>query len=128
MENSNSDAFNDAVLTPEIIKSRIREEIVFIAEIDGKIVGTVSGMGERKSFCVKTLAVHLYHRNKGIGERLMIEVERYAREKDCNKLWLTVVPAMEKAIYLYKKLKYEKEGYLRKHFCRMDLILMGKLL
>ncbi len=55
MENSNPDAFNDAVLTPEIIKSRIREEIVFIAEIDGKIVGIISGMKERKSFCVKTL-------------------------------------------------------------------------
>ena len=43
------------MLTPEIIKSRIRKKIIFITEIDGKIVGTVSGMEERKSFCVKTL-------------------------------------------------------------------------
>lgn len=90
------------MLTPEIIKSRIGEGIIFITEIDGKIVGTVSGMEERKSFCVKTLAIHPYHRNKGIGERLMLEIERYAREKDCKKLWLTVVPSMEKAIHLYK--------------------------
>ncbi len=90
------------MLTPEIIKSRIRKKIIFITEIDGKIVGTVSGMEERKSFCVKTLGVHLDHRNEGIGRRLMMEIERYAKEKDCKKLWLTVVPSMEKAIHLYK--------------------------
>ena len=113
MENSNPDAFNDAVLTPEIIKSRIREEIVFIAEIDGKIVGIISGMKERKSFCVKTLAVHPHYRNEGIGERLIMEIEKCAKENNCKKLWLTVVPSMEKAIHLYKKLKYEKEGCLK---------------
>ena len=61
-----------------------------------------------KEFLREDIGVHLDHRNEGIGRRLMMEIEKCARDNNCNKIWLTVVPSMEKAIHLYKKLGYKK--------------------
>ncbi len=38
----------------------------------------------------------------------MMEIEKCEKENNCNELWLTVVPSMEKTRRLYKKLGYKK--------------------
>ena len=47
---------------------------------------------------------------KGVGTRLMQEVESWAREHGVRRLYLTLVAENEAAVGLYRKMGYEIEG------------------
>jgi ribosomal protein S18 acetylase RimI-like enzyme len=77
----------------EIEKKLSRDPDLFLVlEAEGKIVGTVLGGFDGRRGMIYHLAVDPAQRQKGLGQRLMEEVETRLRHKGCRKIYLLVVP------------------------------------
>jgi ribosomal protein S18 acetylase RimI-like enzyme len=101
----------------EIQKKSIRDPDLFLlAEIDGKLVGTVLGGFDGRRGMVYHLAVTPLNRRRGIGEALMKELERRLKEKGCIRYYLLVTQGNEDAIRFYENQGWE----------RMELNVFGK--
>ncbi len=101
----------------EILKKVQRDPDLFlVAELDGKIVGTVLGGFDGRRGMMYHLAVAEAFRQCGIGAALMADLESRLRCKGCIRYYLLVTPDNEQAIRFY-----EQRGWRR-----MDLYAYGK--
>ena len=122
-------ALEAAILPPEEVNRRIvNGDHVLVAEDEGQIAGTATGIEEHDSLHVCSVAVHPDWQGRGIGQRLMKALEDIARRHKCNKLWLQTAWAMTEAIALYEKVGFQVEGYQPRHFYGEDFLLSGKVL
>jgi len=121
-------AIQSAIISKLEIQSRIKEDLMLVAETENQIVGTVTGTIEHESLYVKTLATHPSFQNMGAGAKLMERIEKEAVKVRCLKISLFTTPVMKSAIHLYEKLGYEREGVLKKQFHGIDFIVFGKIL
>src|SRR6266850_1678498 len=99
-----------AATTPksEQIVERMSEGPVWVALVEGEIVGTVSVVLKRETLYVRGMAVLPRTRGARLGKLLMEQVEQYAGEKGCKRLFLSTTPFLERAIRLY-----ERFGFIR---------------
>lgn len=63
----------------------------------------------RRFVHVNTLDVTAAHRRRGVGQILMREVERWAREQGLSEIELNVWAFNDKALRLYERLGYQAE-------------------
>jgi RimJ/RimL family protein N-acetyltransferase len=106
---------------------------VFVAELDGELVGRLSLARDQHPASGHVadlgLMVDVGHRRAGIGRALMEAAAEWARAHDVSKLELHVFPWNEPAIKLYESLGYAKEGYRKNHYLRdgayADAVLMA---
>jgi ribosomal protein S18 acetylase RimI-like enzyme len=76
---------------PEIQKKLSRDPDLFlVAESEGRVIGTVIGGFDGRRGLIYHLAVSASFRGRGIGSRLMDEVESRLRAKGCLKCYLLV--------------------------------------
>jgi RimJ/RimL family protein N-acetyltransferase len=104
----------------------------FVAEVDGAFVGEL-GLHIRRGRGDIGMLVLDGWRGKGVGSALMVAAIDWARANHLHKVTLQVWPHNERAIALYEKFGFEREGYLRKHHRRKtgelwDAIPMGLVL
>lgn len=94
--------------------------ISLIAKVNGEIVGFVIGMlykEDNKTFGhILTLDVLPEHRRKGIGLRLLKEIEEIFRGKGASVCVLEVREDNLAALKLYQKLGYEKVAKLKDYY------------
>lgn len=88
-----------------------------VAEADGKTAGYIGVQEICGEGYVTNVAVLPEYRRKGIGERLLREAVRGARERGCDFLSLEVRVGNDPAIRLYEKLGFRVQGR-RKNFYR----------
>lgn len=62
--------------TLEQLEAQFRDHVVLKAESDGVIVGSVRGRMTGSSCYIGRLMVHPDYRGRGIGKKLMLEIER----------------------------------------------------
>jgi RimJ/RimL family protein N-acetyltransferase len=106
---------------------------VFVAEIDGQIVGRLSLARDTHPASLHVadlgLMVDGSHRRQGVGRGLMEAAAEWARESGVSKLELHVFPWNTPAIALYESLGYVQEGYRKNHYVRdgtyADAVLMA---
>lgn len=95
--------------------------ISLVARVERQIVGFVIGViyADRKGLHghIYTIEVLPAYRRRGIGERLLQEIESVFRHKDVEASSLEVREDNAAAIGLYRKLGYEAVGKL-KHYYR----------
>jgi len=103
---------------PEIQKKMSRDPDLFlIAESDGRVIGSVIGGFDGRRGLIYHLAVSAAFRGRGIGSRLMEELESRLRAKGCLKCYLLVTDDNFEA----------EEYYRRRGWQHMDSIhLYGK--
>ncbi|HEY75322.1 MAG TPA: GNAT family N-acetyltransferase [Thermoflexia bacterium] len=122
-------ALEAAILSPQEIGRRVDEGAhVLVAEVDGQIVGTATGLEEHEALHVCSVAVHPDWQGQGIARRLMKALEEIARQRGCHKLWLQTAWAMTEAITLYERAGYRQEGYQPRQFYGEDFLVFGKVL
>ncbi len=122
-------AIDRTISKPWRIRDRIlSDSLVFVAETDGEIVGTATGIEEHESMRISSLGVHPKYQCRGIGTELLKTLESVAVKNGNHKLFLATAWAMTEAIQLYRSLGYKKEGYLRSHYYGEDLIFFSKYL
>ena len=61
------------------------------------------------------LAIHPSSSGKGMGTQMMNEIKDFAKEKGIRRIELSTAVINEKAIRLYEKAGFQKEGILRKY-------------
>jgi len=102
--------------TAEQVEARLDEGPVWVALLDGGIVGTVSAVPKGDSLYVRSMAVLPEARGHRIGERLLEEIEKYAHEHGLVSLYLSTTPCLDRAIRLY-----ESYGFRRMNSGPQDL-------
>jgi RimJ/RimL family protein N-acetyltransferase len=106
---------------------------VFVAEVDGEIVGRLSVSRDEhpasRHVADLGLMVDARHRRRGIGTKLLDAAVEWARLSGVTKLELHVFPWNEPAIQLYESFGFEREGYRKRHYDRdgefVDAVLMA---
>jgi putative acetyltransferase len=114
---------------------RRTDAALFVAELDGEIVGRLSLSRDPHPASPHVadlgLMVAAAQRRRGIGRALLEEAEAWARAVGVSKLELHVFPHNAPALALYERLGYEREGFRRRHYRRpdgayADAVLMAK--
>ena len=59
---------------------------------------------------ITNVAVHPAYRRRGVATALLEQLEKYAESHDMSRITLEVRASNDKAIALYKKMGYKKEG------------------
>ena len=96
----------------ELLEEMIREKQVFVATINGVVVGYTafyiwSTNGAccvpRKVMNINDFCVDEHCRNQGIGTQMMMELRALAKAFGCTDLQLTVYPQNDAAVAFYQK-------------------------
>jgi ribosomal protein S18 acetylase RimI-like enzyme len=90
---------------PDEIQKKLQRDpdLFLVAEVDGKLVGTVMGGFDGRRGMVYHLAVAEQYRKEGIGEMLMDELERRLKAKGCIRCYLLVTAENEDARSFYER-------------------------
>ena len=96
-------AFEYTTPKPEAILPRFEEGPMWIAEVDGEPVGTVSGMPDAGRFYIRSMAIKPSVQRGGIGQQLLDALESYARDNGFEKLYLYTTFVLPGAKRLYEK-------------------------
>jgi len=114
-------------------RESIERETLFVAELDGEIVGLIGLHPEGYGVVDLGMQVAAGHRGQGIGSALLERGIAWARESGAHKMALQHWPHNDAARALYEKYGFEQEGYLRRQYPRKngeiwDAVVMGLLL
>jgi GNAT superfamily N-acetyltransferase len=94
---------------PEQVGSRMEEGPAWIAICDDRTAGTASAVPEgEKGLYVRGVAVVPSMRGRGIAEALMNEVEAFARQNGCARMFLTTTPFLTSAIRVYERFGFTR--------------------
>ena len=106
--------------------------IALIARVEGQIVGFVIGEiyidGRVLQGHICTIEILPNFRRRGIGEKLLQEIEELFKQKKVKASALEVREDNVPAIELYRKLGYEKIGRLRNYYGEAHGLYLGKTL
>jgi ribosomal protein S18 acetylase RimI-like enzyme len=101
----------------ELAKKLQRDPDLFlVAEVSGRIIGTVMGGFDGRRGMVYHLAVDEAYRMRGIGARLMDELEQRMKQKGCIRCYMLVTKDNLDAIRFYETRGWEV----------MDILTFGK--
>ena len=97
--------------------------VLFVAEVEGEAIG--AGLGIRGSakrtrhslFLV--IGVLQAWSGRGVGRSLLQAIEHWAIAKGIHRLGLTVIASNHRAISLYERVGFEREG-LKRHALNVD--------
>jgi ribosomal protein S18 acetylase RimI-like enzyme len=94
-----------AYTTPpaEAIIPRFDEGPMWVATDGNAIVGTVSGLAEPNRYYIRSMAVKRGMQGKGIGQRLLDELEQFARDAGHTRSYLYTTHSLTGARQLYEK-------------------------
>ncbi len=138
LDREKGEAFIDTLGFEQIIKSDTenKNNLFLVAEAQGRIVGFsrcegnyLKRLAHKVEFGVCVLKDYW---GCSIGKNLLKESILWADSNDIKKITLNVLETNEKAIKLYEKLGFEKEGILKKDKLLSDgkyynTIIMGRI-
>jgi ribosomal protein S18 acetylase RimI-like enzyme len=90
--------------TLDALVAQFQDEVVLKAVLDGKIIGSVRGYLRDGTCYIGRLIVHPDFQNRGIGTRLMQEMESHFGQADRYELFTGEKSV--KNLHLYQKLGY----------------------
>jgi len=90
---------------PEEIEKKISRDpdLFLVAEVNGKIVGSIIGGYDGRRGLIYHLAVSTDHRQHGLGSQLLEKIENRLREKGCLKCYLMVILENPEVERFYRK-------------------------
>jgi ribosomal protein S18 acetylase RimI-like enzyme len=110
------EAFAATTPASEEVQGRVEEGPVWVATLDGSVVGTVAAVARCEDLYVRGMAILPTARGRGIGQLLLREIEDYASALGYRRLTLSTTPFLHRAIRLY-----ESFGFLRSEEGARDL-------
>ena len=106
--------------------------VSLVACVKGKIVGFIIGridlIRNQPIGHIMTVDVAPSCRRKGIGFRLMLEIELIFKQKDARECRLETREDNIAALKLYEKLKYKKVAFLENYYEKNHGIYLKKML
>lgn len=105
-----SEGFAATVCTPEVVKARMEEGPVWVAQENQTIVGTVSAVLKGEKLYIRGMAVDPTARGKRIGRKLLDCAEEFAVENKCSRLFLSTTRFLSRAIKLYEDYGFHRNS------------------
>jgi len=106
--------------------------VILLSKLKGEIVGFVIGktyMDKKPAIGhILTIDVSPEHRRKGIGQRLLQEIERTFKDKSVKTCCLEVRENNIGALSLYQNFEYKKVGRLENYYGNAHGIRLRKVL
>ena len=102
------EAFKYVTPKPEEVERRFPEGPIWVAELDGEAVGTVSVATEPEGLYVRSMAVFPEAQGRGIGHKLLEAVDEYAAGTDQERIFLYATYFVPGAKEMYEKHGYER--------------------
>lgn len=101
-----------AATTPSAdqIEERFGNGLIFVAVGDEEIIGTASTVTKESDLYIRSMAVLPKARGQRLGEKLLEDIESFARAKKYKRLVLGTTPFLHRAIHLYEKFGFECLG------------------
>jgi len=103
---------------------RAEESMVLVAEADGEVVGNVLVSVDRgratEHIGVLSICIAAGWRDVGIGTELVSGAQTWARERGLRKVSLGVFPDNERAIAVYERRGFVREGVRRQQYRSND--------
>ncbi|MBC8176227.1 MAG: GNAT family N-acetyltransferase [Deltaproteobacteria bacterium] len=104
----------------QIIEDQVRkdEDVSFVAEIDGKVVGYMisyivfGGFGLEKGAWIATLGVDPKFMGQGIGKRLAEEILEVYRKKGINDIYTSVRWDSVDLLSFFKTLGFDRSNFI----------------
>jgi ribosomal protein S18 acetylase RimI-like enzyme/AcrR family transcriptional regulator len=91
-------------------KLGVQRDLFLVAEAGGRVVGTAMAGYDGHRAWVNYLAVAPALQGRGLGRRLMAEVERLLLERGCPKVNLQIREGNEPVMEFYRALGYERDA------------------
>ena len=102
-----------------IFKDLLKKKVLYIFDIDGEKVGMfklIPLMYRTEHIAyLGGVAIHPQWAGKGFGVQMMQEILAYAKQCGILRIELSTATINEKAIHLYEKVGFQKEGVLRNY-------------
>ena len=107
---SEAEIYNDFKIPPmvqtlESIKKDFKSQLFLKALLDGRIIGSVKAYSKEGTGYIGRLIVHPHFQNRGVGTKLMNEIEKIFNL--CQRFELFTGDRSERNLYLYQKLGYK---------------------
>ena len=120
-------AFDDTVLTPQLLVQRLRTMSVFVAEISsGQIVGTVAcGLLSRAEGHLRGMGVLPEWQGRGVAKQLLDGAEAELRASGCKRVTLDTTEPLVPAMHFYERNGFRRTGKISDFFS-MPLIEYAK--
>ena len=100
------EAFEVVTPKPDEVEGRFEEGPIWVAEMDGGIVGTVSLTTEPEGLYVRSMAVVPSAQGLGIGRQLLDELHDHAARDGGGRIFLYTLPFQKGAQAMYEKYGY----------------------
>ncbi len=94
----------------ERIRERLAEGPTWVAEDEGRVVGTIAAVKRENGVYVRSMAVTTAARGKHVGRALMLQLELFAVSTDASRMYLSTTPFLFAAIRLYESLGFRRTG------------------
>lgn len=101
-------AFDATTLDTTEIRRRLSEGPTWVAELNDRMVGTISALSKSDGVYVRSMAVVPSARGSGAARLLLKAVEGFAVAQRATRLYLSTTPFLLAAIRLY-----ESAGFIR---------------
>jgi ribosomal protein S18 acetylase RimI-like enzyme len=119
-----------AVTTPKssVIQDRLSEGEMWVALLKGEVVGTASVVPQGEALYVRSMAILPAARGNRIGEKLLTQIETFAIANGYERLLLSTTPFLDRAIRLYEKFGFRRNGEPPHDLFGTPLITMDKII
>ena len=110
--------------TLDSLKEDAKEKHIFVAELDGAVIGSVRFWNVAGVCVMRLLSVSPPYQKQGVGKALIREIERVAI--DAHKFFACTMLNTARNIHLFMSLGYKAESILPDHYDHLDLICFAK--
>jgi predicted N-acetyltransferase YhbS len=110
--------------TLDSLKDDAKDKRIFVAEVEGVVVGSVRFWTVAGVCIIRLLSVSPTHQGHGVGKALLREIERIAT--DAHKFYACTMLRTARNIHMFFSLGYKAETILPDHYDHLDLICFAK--
>ena len=105
------------------------DKLALVAERDGAVAGLAIGKFVGAGlFDISWICTSLSFQRLGIGKGLINSLEQEGRKQNCHKIFAYTFPWLASTIEFYNSCGFVQEAVLKKHWHKLDFILMSKFI
>jgi GNAT superfamily N-acetyltransferase len=116
-ESYSEQGFLDTILTPETLKVRLSEMVVFVAVGEGCVIGTIGckTVNEREGH-LRGMGVRPERQGSSVATELLAHAEQELLNEGCSAITLDTTEPLKRAMRFYEKHGYRPTGHVQDFF------------
>jgi ribosomal protein S18 acetylase RimI-like enzyme len=105
------------------------DKLALVAESDSEVAGLAIGkFAGAGLFDLSWICTSLNFQKQGTGRRIITEIETICLNKNCHKIFAYTFPWLTGTVNFYKACGFTQEALLKRHWHKLDFVMMSKLI